>query len=73
MKAGPDTLALAFGILDRVLSVLKVRKRLLRVLAAASLSLAIKFSEDDPRNSFARYLCDVSLNVYKLRVVYMGV
>jgi len=67
MKAGPDTLALAFGILDRVLSVLKVRKRLLRVLAAASLSLAIKFSEDDPRNSFARYLCDASGLTFSMR------
>jgi len=57
---GSDSVCLAYGILDRVLSVLKVRRRLLRVLAAASLSLACKFNEDETRDKFSRYLCDVS-------------
>lgn len=58
LKMGPDTICLAYSILDRMLSVLKVRRRLLRVLVAASLSLAAKFTEDETRNQFARFLLD---------------
>ena len=52
-------MCLAYGVLDRVFSVLRVRRRLLKVLAAASLSLAIKYIEDDNNQSYARFLCDV--------------
>ena len=51
---------MAFSILDRVLNVLKVRRRLMRVLASAALSLAVKFTEDKPKEDLGRYLCDVS-------------
>ena len=55
----PDTVALCFGVFDRVLNVLKVRTRLVRVLAAACLSLTAKYTEDEARESFARSLCTV--------------
>lgn len=67
LKMGSDSICLAYGILDRVLSVLKVRRRLLRVLAAASLSLACKFTEDETKDSFARYLCDASGLSFSMR------
>ena len=56
----PDTVALCFGVFDRVLNVLKVRTRLVRVLAAACLSLTAKYTEDEARESFARSLCTVT-------------
>lgn len=67
LKMGPDSICFAYGILDRVLSVLRVRHRLLSVLAAASLSLACKFTEDEMRNSFARFLCDASGLTFSMR------
>jgi len=57
LKMSPDTVALCFGVFDRVLNVLKVRTRLVRVLAAACLSLTAKYTEDEARESFARSLC----------------
>lgn len=56
----PDTVALCFCVFDRVLNVLKVRTRLVRVLAAACLSLTAKYTEDEARESFARSLCTVN-------------
>ncbi|CBY10197.1 unnamed protein product [Oikopleura dioica] len=57
LKMSPDTVALCFCVFDRVLNVLKVRTRLVRVLAAACLSLTAKYTEDEARESFARSLC----------------
>lgn len=57
LKMAPDTVGLCIGVFDRVLNVLKVRTRLVRVLAAACLSLTAKYTEDEARESFARSLC----------------
>ena len=66
---GSDSICLAYGVLDRVFSVLRVRRRLLKVLGAASLSLAIKYIEDENNQSYARFLCDVS---FKRRLFLSG-
>ena len=66
---GSDSICLAYGVLDRVFSVLRVRRRLLKVLGAASLSLAIKYIEDENNQSYARFLCDVSFKTGFLEIM----
>ena len=56
-----DTFCLAFSLLDRTIGALKIRKRLIRLLAITCLKIAIKFTEDDKRDNLNRQLCEVSL------------
>jgi len=67
LKVGSDSICLAYGVLDRVFSVLRVRRRLLKVLGAASLSLAIKYIEDENNQSYARFLCDSAGLAFSMR------
>ena len=57
-----DTFCLAFSLLDRTIGALKIRKRLIRLLAITCLKIAIKFTEDDKRDNLNRQLCEVSSN-----------
>jgi len=53
-----DTFCLAFSLLDRTIGALKIRKRLIRLLAITCLKIAIKFTEDDKRENLNRQLCE---------------
>jgi hypothetical protein len=53
-----DTFCLAFSLLDRTIGALKIRKRLIRLLAITCLKIAIKFTEDDKRDNLNRQLCE---------------
>lgn len=56
LRLQPDTICLAFSHLDRIVANLKVKKCHMTVLAAACLSLATKFTDDQYREHFAKFL-----------------
>jgi len=56
MDLGPDVFCLCFQLIDRMLSILKVQTRHIQVLGAACLSLATKFTEDEHRKHFSKFL-----------------
>jgi hypothetical protein len=62
-----DTYCLAFSLLDRTIAALKVRKRLIRLLATTCLKIAIKITEDDKRENLNRILCEASGFSYSKR------
>lgn len=56
LHLAPDSIALAFGIFDRIVFSMKVKKSHLPVLAAASVSLASKTLEDERCQNLGKYL-----------------
>jgi len=56
VNLGPDVFCLSFQLIDRMLSVLKVQTRHIQVLGAACLSLATKYTEDESRKHFSKFL-----------------
>jgi len=56
VNLGPDVFCLCFQLIDRMLSILKVQTRHIQVLGAACLSLATKFTEDENRKYFSKFL-----------------
>jgi len=56
LHLAPDSIALAFGVFDRIVFSMKVKKSHLPVLAAASVSLASKTLEDERCQNLGKYL-----------------
>ena len=66
-----DTFCLAFSLLDRTIGALKIRKRLIRLLAITCLKIAIKFTEDDKRENLNRQLCEVKHRKFNYKTLSM--
>merc|ERR1712131_75941 len=67
LHLAPDSMALAFGLFDRILFSMKVKKSHLPVLAAASVSLASKTLEDERCANLGKYLVKASGALFSVR------
>jgi len=71
LHLAPDSMALAFGLFDRILFSMKVKKSHLPVLAAASVSLASKTLEDERCANLGKYLVKASGALFSVEATCM--
>jgi hypothetical protein len=67
LHLAPDSIALSFAILDRILFGMKVKKCHLPVVAAASISLAAKMLEDEQFKNLGKYLVKAADMAFSVR------
>jgi len=67
LHLAPDSIALAFGIFDRILFNMKVKKCHIKVLAATAVSLATKTLEDEQCKNMGKYLVRASNAEFSVR------